>query len=203
MKEKQIKILKDSQKIQKHPLGFFLRKNTKVLMLGSFPPKKQRWSMNFYYPNFQNDMWRILGLIFFNDKNYFVDLSGKAFDEKKARNFCIKKAIGIGDSAVEIIRLKNNASDNFLKVIKTAAIEKIIDSIPKCKTIILTGQKAMDIFLSKVSIEEPLIGHFSEYKYKKRLLKVYRMPSTSRAYPKPLSEKADIYKAMFEDIKLL
>ena len=31
-------------------------------MLGSFPPQQKRWSMAFFYPNFQNDMWRIFGL---------------------------------------------------------------------------------------------------------------------------------------------
>ena len=51
-----------------HPLGFFLPENTRLLMLGSFPPPKARWSMDFYYPNIQNDMWRILGLIFYGNK---------------------------------------------------------------------------------------------------------------------------------------
>ena len=36
-----------------HPLGFFLPENTRLLMLGSFPPPKARWSMDFYYPNIQ------------------------------------------------------------------------------------------------------------------------------------------------------
>ena len=53
-----------------HPLGFFLPENTRLLMLGSFPPQKKRWSMEFYYPNWNNDMWRIVGLLFFNDKNH-------------------------------------------------------------------------------------------------------------------------------------
>lgn len=30
-----------------HPLGFFLPENTRLLMLGSFPPPKARWSMDF------------------------------------------------------------------------------------------------------------------------------------------------------------
>lgn len=56
---------------EKHPLGFFLPENTQLLMLGSFPPPQQRWSMNFYYPNIQNDMWRILGLLFYADKDFW------------------------------------------------------------------------------------------------------------------------------------
>ena len=40
-------------------------------MLGSFPPPKERWCMDFFYPNPQNDMWRIMGQIFFGDKTHF------------------------------------------------------------------------------------------------------------------------------------
>jgi len=46
--------------IETHPLPPFLPPNAKLLMLGSFPPPATRWKMNFYYPNYQNDMWRIL-----------------------------------------------------------------------------------------------------------------------------------------------
>ena len=69
-----------------HPLGFFLPENTRLLMLGSFPPPRARWSMNFYYPNIQNDMWRILGFLFYHDKNYFLE-TPKAFSEAKAKTF--------------------------------------------------------------------------------------------------------------------
>ena len=34
-----------------------------MLFLGSFPPQPKRWCMPFYYPNWLNDFWRILGLI--------------------------------------------------------------------------------------------------------------------------------------------
>lgn len=36
-----------------HPLEPFLPANARVLMLGSFPPKRIRWSMDFFYPNLQ------------------------------------------------------------------------------------------------------------------------------------------------------
>ncbi len=63
---------KQSESIEKHPLAPFLPEGARILMLGSFPPKKERWSMEFFYPNWINDMWRIWGLIFFNDKEHFV-----------------------------------------------------------------------------------------------------------------------------------
>ena len=39
--------------------------------------------MDFYYPNFQNDMWKIFGLCFFQDKNYFLNVENKTFQEQK------------------------------------------------------------------------------------------------------------------------
>ena len=136
-----------TQPIEQHPLGFFLPENTKLLMLGSFPPPRARWSMNFYYPNIQNDMWRILGLVFYNDKEYFLETK-KAFSEEKAKAFCREKGIGIGDTAMEIIRLKNNASDNFLQVVTPLNPVEVLAKIPECEAIVVTGQKAMDTLIA-------------------------------------------------------
>ena len=125
-----------TQPVEQHPLGFFLPENTKLLMLGSFPPPRARWSMNFYYPNIQNDMWRILGLVFYNDKEYFLETK-KAFSEEKAKAFCREKGIGIGDTAMEIIRLKNNASDNFLQVVTPLNPVEVLAKIPECEAIVV------------------------------------------------------------------
>lgn len=183
-----------------HPLGFFLPENTRLLMLGSFPPPKQRWSMNFYYPNIQNDMWRILGLIYYNDKDYFLK-DRKAFSEEKAKAFCLEKGIGIGDTAMEVIRLKANASDKFLEVVRPIELEKVLSQIPECVAIVVTGQKAMDTLLSVLpGTEEPKVGTYSMFTCLGRELKLFRMPSSSRAYPKPLEEKAAVYRGMFEEL---
>lgn len=188
---------------EQHPLGFFLPKNTQLLMLGSFPPPRTRWSMNFYYPNIQNDMWRILGHIFFNDRTYFLD-TPKTFSEEKAKAFCHEYGIGIGDTAVEVIRLKNNASDNFLEVIRALDPNEILSQIPSCKALVVTGQKAMDTLLSVLPpTEEPKIGGFSLFTLENQTYRLYRMPSSSRAYPKPLEEKAIFYRSMFEQLDML
>lgn len=57
--------------IEYHPLAPFLPAGARVLMLGSFPPPRERWCMDFFYPNPQNDMWRIIGHVFFGDKTHF------------------------------------------------------------------------------------------------------------------------------------
>ena len=134
-----------------HPLGFFLPENTRLLMLGSFPPPRARWSMDFYYPNIQNDMWRILGLIFYGNKDAFLR-DKKAFSEEKAKAFCREKGIGIGDTAMEVIRLKANASDKFLEVVRPIDPEKVLSQIPECVAIVVTGQKAMDTLLSVLPV---------------------------------------------------
>jgi len=189
--------------VEEHPLGFFLPENTRLLMLGSFPPPKQRWSMEFYYPNIINDMWRIMGIVFYNDKDYFLK-SRKAFSKEKAEAFCLEKGIGLGDTAVEIIRLKANASDKFLEVVTPIDLPEILQQIPLCEAIVVTGQKAMDTLLSVMpQAEEPAVGSYSECTFAQRPLKIFRMPSSSRAYPKPLDEKAEIYRGMFKTLQML
>lgn len=59
--------------IEVHPLTPFLPANGKILFLGSFPPPQAKWSMEFFYPNWINDFWRIQGLIHFGDKGYFEE----------------------------------------------------------------------------------------------------------------------------------
>ena len=55
--------------VEYHPLHPFLPANAKVLFLGSFPPQRRRWCMDFYYPHFINDHWRIQGELFFGNRN--------------------------------------------------------------------------------------------------------------------------------------
>ncbi len=189
-----------------HPLGFFLPENTHLLMLGSFPPPRQRWSMEFYYPNIQNDMWRILGLLFFNEKDYFLETPHK-FSAEKCKHFCRTIGLGIGDTGMEVIRQKGNASDHFLEIIKPIDLETVLHAIPLCEAIVVTGQKAMDTLLKVIaqqtSIKEPKVGGYTSFIYANRELKLFRMPSSSRAYPKPLIEKAAVYQQMFEYLGLL
>ena len=60
-------ILRSDADIEYHPLYPFLPEDCKVLFLGSFPPQRKRWCMDFYYPNYINDHWRIAGIIFFGN----------------------------------------------------------------------------------------------------------------------------------------
>ena len=88
--------------IEHHPLKPFLPSNGKVLFLGSFPPPKKRWCMDFFYPNFINDHWRIEGQIWFGDKNHFVDTERKCFKMNEIMAFLSEKGIALFDTAMAV-----------------------------------------------------------------------------------------------------
>lgn len=141
-----------------HPLEPFLPVGARLLMLGSFPPQRVRWSMDFFYPNLQNDMWRIVGLVFFGDKGYFLTPDAKRFDKERIVRFCEEKGLALYDTAEEIIRLKNNASDNFLQVVREVDLAQLLAAVPTCRAIVTTGQKATDVIVRLAGCAEPPVG---------------------------------------------
>lgn len=189
--------------MEQHPLEPFLPENARILMLGSFPPPQKRWSINFFYPNMQNDMWRIFGLVFFSNKDYFVDLPNKQFNKPLIEHFLKEKGVAIYDTATIVNRLQNNASDKFLDVVKATDIPSLLRKILLCKAIVTTGEKATDTLCNLFDITAPKVGSSVSFVFEHRNMHLYRMPSSSRAYPLKLEKKADYYKAMFEDVGLL
>ncbi|MGH1401506.1 MAG: uracil-DNA glycosylase family protein [Acinetobacter tandoii] len=192
-------------KIETHPLEPFLPANAKLLMLGSFPPPKTRWKMDFYYPNYQNDMWRIFGLIFFQDKAYFLDIPNKNFYEQQIRDFLTEKGIAIFDTAYQVVRLKDNASDKFLHIETPTDLTTLLAKIPFCQNIVTTGDKATDTLILSMpeGTEKPIIGTSSQTFFADRELTLSRMPSSSRAYPLALEKKAEAYEQLFQKIGLI
>lgn len=189
--------------IEEHPLEPFLPANAVLLMLGSFPPQKKRWSMDFYYPNLQNDMWRIFGAIFFQDKEHFLISGKKVFDKDRIIEFLNKKGIALYDTASSIRRLQDNASDKFLEVVEPTDIGLLLKQLPVCKAIVTTGQKATDTIREQVEVNEPAVGTSAPFEFEDREMKLYRMPSSSRAYPLALEKKAAAYRVMFSELGLL
>ena len=185
---------------EKHPLKPFLPTNAKVLMLGSFPPKQDRWSMEFFYPNWINDMWRIIGLLFFNDKQYFEVKGEKRFNKELIEEFCINNGLALYDTACEVKRLKDNASDKFLEVITVTDISELLKQLPNCSAIVVTGQKATEIICQTFNCTAPAIGNYTNIQISSKELQFWRMPSSSRAYPMRLENKAIFYKTMFESL---
>ena len=186
--------------LETHPLHPFLPSNAKVLMLGSFPPQQKRWSMDFFYPNLQNDMWRIMGMIFFADKQIFVDSTKKCFRQEEIKQFAQEAGIALYDTAQSVYRLRDNASDNFLEIVSPTDIEELLRQIPLCQAIATTGEKATNEIASRYKVAKPKIGEHTPFIIGDRTLHLYRMPSTSRAYPLAIEKKAAYYHAMFQEL---
>lgn len=182
---------------ENHPWEPFAPANAKILFLGSFPPPRTRWSMEFYYPNITNDFWRIIGIIFFGEKEHFIEQETRRFKEKEIKNFLTKKGIALYDAATAVRRLKNNASDKFLEIVTPTDIASLLEKLPECNAIVTTGQKATEIITATIGCRVPSIGTSTIVKTGKRTINIWRLPSTSRAYPLAVEKKAEYYYRMF------
>lgn len=191
------------QALEEHPLEPFLPENARILMMGSFPPPLKRWCIHFYYPNFTNDMWRIYGYLFFNDKNHFVLSSEKRFDKAAIIAFLKDKGIAIYDTATVIRRLQDNASDKFLEVVQPTDVTSLLNRLPLCHAMVTAGQKATDTLCHLYNIDAPKVGDYTAFNLNGKDMRLYRMPSSSRAYPMALEKKAAFYKQMLEENGLL
>ena len=187
--------------VERHPFEPFLPEGCRLLMLGSFPPAEKRWSMHFYYPNFTNDMWRIFGLCFFGDKLHFVDVERKTFCLDAIIDFLTAKGIGMYDTATAVRRLKNTAADKDLEVVEPTDLKAMVRSLPRLEAIVTTGQKATDVLRECFDISgEPRLGEYVEFEFEGRMLRLWRMPSSSRAYPLKVEKKAEYYGRLFEGL---
>ena len=197
--------------VEWHPLKPFLPENARVLFLGSFPPQRKRWCMDFYYPNFINDHWRIEGQVFFGDRNHFVDLEKKRFKLEEIVAFCLSKGIAFFDTSTAIRRLKDNASDKFLEVVVPTDIPTLLARLPHLRAIVTTGEKATETICTSLQISEiPKVNTFvpiptSQISVRRIVsgLVLYRLPSSSRAYPLAFDKKVDAYRNMFDYCNLL
>ena len=188
--------------IESHPFEPFLPEHAKLLMLGTFPPAAKRWCMRFYYPNFINDMWRIFGICFFDDKQYFVLEQEKRFDLERIISFLREKGIAMYDTATRIRRTKDNASDKDLEIVEETNLDSMLRSLPCCEAVITAGQLATDVFCNHYGVNSPKVGDYVDFTLDGRTIRLYRMPSSSRAYPMRTERKAEFYNIVFKYLGL-
>ena len=196
--------------VEYHPLRPFLPERAKVLFLGSFPPQRKRWCMDFYYPNFINDHWRIEGQIFFGDKNHFVDLEAKRFKIDEIVAFCEEKGLAFFDTSTAIRRLQDNASDKFLEVVEPTDIPALLKRLPHLRAIVTTGEKATETICRTMGMAEtPKVNTYVRVSNTDGTnltngggLLLYRLPSSSRAYPLSFDKKVEAYRRFFDFIKI-
>ena len=198
--------------IENHPFAPVLPPNATIMMMGTFPPTSDKWAMSFHYPNFYNDMWRIYGRVFFDDADYFRVGDEKRFDPERIRNFMFERGIASCPTVKQAIRETGNASDKNLTVVTPVDLDSILPQVPKVEALFTTGGKATEVLLGLLDepiakSKHPKTNQNMDYPYQWQDsnqtnmvndLTLYRLPSTSRAYPLSLDKKVAAYKAFFE-----
>lgn len=196
--------------IESHPWQPFIPDGAKVLIMGTFPPQAKRWSMDFYYPNRTNDFWKICGLLFLGDKDALLSDDRKTYDIDKIRSLMTEKRIALNDTVRKARRLKGNASDKFLEVIEPVPLFGLLSEMPGCHAVATTGEKAAGIVAALTGTEIPRMGEMTlaavpppDASESPGQLEIWRMPSTSRAYPLAVELKAEYYATLFRHLGIL
>ncbi len=198
--------------VETHPFAPVLPAHATVMMMGTFPPTADKWAMSFHYPNFYNDMWRIYGRVFFDDADYFRVGDEKRFDPERIRDFMFERGIASCPTVKQAIRETGNASDKNLTVVIPVDLDVILPQVPKVETLFTTGGKATEVLLGLLDepiakSKHPKTNQRMDYPYQWQNaeqttevndLTLYRLPSTSRAYPLSLDKKVAAYRAFFE-----
>ncbi|GAF61038.1 G:T/U mismatch-specific uracil/thymine DNA-glycosylase [Psychrobacter sp. JCM 18903] len=210
-------ILSEAQatEVETHPFVPVLPPNATVMMMGTFPPTADKWAMPFHYPNFYNDMWRIYGSVFFDDVDYFRVGDEKRFDPERIRAFMFERGIASCPTVKQAIRETGNASDKNLTVVTPVDLDSILPQVPQVETLFTTGGKATEVLLGLLAeppakSKYPKTNQSMDYPYQWQNdhnrkvdvnnLTLYRLPSTSRAYPLALDKKVAAYKEFFKKI---
>lgn len=186
--------------IETHPFEPFIPENAKILIMGTFPPQPKRWSMEFYYPNRTNDFWFMMGLIFMGNKDALYDRTTRQFDLDGIKKLLCDKGIALNDTGHRVRRLMGNASDKYLEILEPVDLQSLLSKMPQCHTLATTGEKAADILASLTDSTPPKMGEMTTAK---NGMEIWRMPSTSRAYPLSLEKKAAHYERMFRHIGIV
>lgn len=132
-------------------------KNSRILILGSFPSVKSR-EVGFYYGHPQNRFWKMLGQVF--NEEMPSDIAGKM-------NFLKRHNIALWD-VVQTSDLSGSSDISLEKSQKTTADFKQLFEQTKIEKILCNGKTAYNLFINSNYSDLPCIC----------------MPSTSPANPR-------------------
>lgn len=148
--------------------------------------------------------------MFFGDKNHFVLEKEKRFKLDEIVRHCEEKGIAFFDTSTAVRRLKDNASDKFLEVVEPTDIAALISQLPHLRAIVTTGEKATQTICTTLGIPEvpkvntsvalPLGKFESSPSGEAGRGVIWRLPSSSRAYPLSFEKKVESYRKMFDTI---
>ena len=182
--------------LERHPWPPYIPPEPRLLMLGTFPPQPKRWSMEFYYPNPSNDMWRVMGLLFSGSRDALWDAEGRRFRLDDIKRLLDTHGIALWDTGMAVRRLRGNASDKYLEIVEPIDLEALLRAHPSITAVATTGEKASGVVAAIAGTPIPAVGTAVQCHLSGRQILFWRMPSTSRAYPLAIEKKAAAYAAM-------
>lgn len=156
--------------------------------------------MDFFYPNFSNQMWQLFGLVFYGDAERLLDKANRTFRQSDIQALLEERGIAIFDTATAVRRLSGNASDKDLEVVEKTDTAALLAQLPLCHDIVCTGQKSFSVLTEDYGVAVPAMGSCNEFTLAGRPMRLWRMPSSSRAYPMPLEEKAAYYRRLMQAV---
>lgn len=126
---------------QEHTFGPVYNKNSKILILGSFPSVKSR-ELNFYYGHPQNRFWKLMSKIYNEEIGDEIDLK---------KQFLLKNNIALWDS-LKSCEIKGS-SDASITNVEINNIEELIKKSNISK-IIFNGKAAYNLFVKNVDMNK-------------------------------------------------
>ncbi|BCD67880.1 DNA-deoxyinosine glycosylase [Nitratiruptor sp. YY09-18] len=146
-----------------HPFEPIIDKNSKVLILGTFPSIKS-CENSFYYGHPQNQFWKILASLFHEEIPHTIE---------EKREFLQRYNIALWDMVKRCKR--ENSLDTSLKNIEVNDIAALLQKYPNIEALFFTGKKAQELY---------------EKNFSDLTIPTFYLPSPSPAYRKmSLDEK--------------
>ena len=151
-----------------------------------------------------------------------MDLEAKRFKIDEIVAFCEEKGLAFFDTSTAIRRLQDNASDKFLEVVEPTDIPALLKRLPHLRAIVTTGEKATETICRTMGMAEtPKVNSYVEIANTDGTdetdifantngtnmtngggLLLYRLPSSSRAYPLSFDKKVEAYRRFFDFINI-
>ena len=155
----------------KHPFNFIVFKNSKILILGSFP-SIDSFDKSFYYAHSRNQFWKILST-----------LSNYPINNRDQKIWLLKETkLALWDMVKSCQR--ENSLDSSLEEIEVNDIAQFLEEHPSIKKVAFTGRLAEKLFKM----------HFDYLE-----IETVYLPSPSSAYAKmSFEQKVEIYHKLLE-----
>lgn len=123
------------KEVEHHLDWYYPIENMRTLILGTFPPHKDKWDYPFYYPNKANNFWKVLANIAGTTLNYH---SGEAAVlERKALMQNLR--VGVQNLGLVVERRGKGALDKDISILEYQDLIGIITTSESLNKIFLPG----------------------------------------------------------------